>query len=166
MTDGRPRPPKPLHLRGIEEDAMREPSAGIEPAALLEIIERPAIVDLLTEFVLVLGLREMGMQPDVELFGKLGGLAHQRGRHRKWRAWRQRDLHHCLLAALVMVCYDTRTIGEDGIFVLHDTVRRQAAVPLRAVHRAARQQDAHAEPFCYRNLDVDGILEAGREDIV
>src|SRR5271165_190016 len=44
-------PAQPLHLLRTEEDAVGEPRPRIEPAALLEIIERPAIMDLLAEFV-------------------------------------------------------------------------------------------------------------------
>src|SRR5262249_37443301 len=51
VADARPRPAQPLDLLGIEEDAVRKPGAGIEPAALLEIIERTAMVELLAECV-------------------------------------------------------------------------------------------------------------------
>ena len=116
---------------------------------------------LLAESVLVLGLGQMSMQADVELVRKLGGRAHQRGRHRKRRAWRQRDLHHGVLAALVMLCDHACAIGQDRVLVLHHAVRRQAAVALRAVHRAARQQHADAEPLRGGHLDIDGILQPG-----
>ena len=92
--------------------------------------------------------------------------AHQRGRHRERRAWRERDLHHRILAALVMLGHHARAVGEDGILVLHHAVGRQAAIALRAVHRAARQQHAHAEPLRRRDLDIDGILEPGRKHIM
>ena len=147
-------------------DAVREPGPRVEPAALLEIVERPAAVHLLAELVLVLGLGQMGVQADVELVGELGGRAHQRGRHRERRAGRQRDLHHRVLAALVMLCDHARAVGEDRVLVLHHAVGRQAAVALRAVHRAARQQHAHAEPLRDRDLDIDGVLEPGREHVM
>src|SRR5215475_506211 len=99
MTDGRLRLGEPLHLTVVKEDAVREPCPRIEPAALLEIVERPATIHLLAKPVLVLGLREMRVQTDVELPGKIGGGAHQRRRDRERRAWRKRDLHHGVLAA-------------------------------------------------------------------
>ena len=139
---------------------------ALEPAALLEIVERPAAVYLLAEVVLVLGLGEMGVQADIELVRELGGRAHQRGRHRKRRAWRQRDLHHGVLAALVMSRHHALAVGQNRVLVLHHAVRRQAAVALRAVHRAARQQHAHAEPLRHRDLDIDGVLEPGRKDVM
>src|SRR5438445_11486243 len=42
MADGGPGLAEPLHLVGIEEDAVRQPGPRIEPAALFEIVERPA----------------------------------------------------------------------------------------------------------------------------
>src|ERR1700756_2408289 len=42
VADGGSRLAQPLHLSRIEEDAMREPGTPTEPAALLEIIKRPA----------------------------------------------------------------------------------------------------------------------------
>ncbi len=166
MADGRLGLAEPLHLVGIEEDAVGEPGPRIEPAALLEIVERTAAIHLLAEFVLVLGLGEMGVQAHVELVGKIRGGAHQRGRHRERRARRQRNLHHRIRTALVMFCHDARAVGEDRVLVLHDAIRRQAAVALRQVHRAARQQHAHAKPFCDADLDVDGLFEPRREDIM
>lgn len=68
---------EPLHLVGVEKYAVSEPGPRIEPAALLEIVERAAAIHLLAEFVLVLGLGEMGVQTDVELVGEIGGGAHQ-----------------------------------------------------------------------------------------
>ena len=61
MTNGSLRLSQPLHLVGIEEDAVREPGACIEPAALLDIIQRPAAIHLYAEFVLVLGFGEVGV---------------------------------------------------------------------------------------------------------
>ena len=81
MADGGLGLAEPLHFVRIEEDAVRQPGPRIEPAALFEIIQRPAAMHLLAELVLVLGLGQMRMQADVELVSKCGGRAHQRGRH-------------------------------------------------------------------------------------
>ena len=121
---------------------------------------------LLAEFVLVLGLRQMGVQADIELFGERRGGAHQRRRHRERRTGRQRDLHHGVLAALVMLCHHALAVGQNRVLVLHHAVRRQAAVALRAVHRAAGQQHADTEAFCHRDLDIDGVLQACGEHVM
>ena len=81
MADRGSRLAEALHLRRVEMNAMGQPCPRIEPAALLEIIERPAAMHLFAELVLVFGLRQMGMQADVEFFRKRGGRAHQRRRH-------------------------------------------------------------------------------------
>ena len=151
---------------GVEMNAVREPCPRIEPAALLEIVERPAAMHLLAEFVLVLGLRQMGMQANVEPRGERCGRAHQRCRHRKRRARRQRNLHHGVLAALMMPRYDVFAVGEDGVFVLHDAIRRQSTVALRTVHGAARQQYPDPESSCDRDFDVDGVLQPGRKNVM
>src|SRR6185436_2319202 len=55
MTDGRLRLAEPLHLIGVEKYAVSKPGPRIEPAALLEIVERTAAIHLQAELVLVLG---------------------------------------------------------------------------------------------------------------
>ena len=81
MADGGLGLAEPLHFVRIEENAVRQPGSRIEPTALFQIIQRPAAMHLLAEFVLVLGLGQMRMQADVELVSERGGRAHQRGRH-------------------------------------------------------------------------------------
>ena len=147
-------------------NAVSQPCPRVQPAALLQIIERPAAIDLLAEFVLVLGLRQVGMQADIESLGKRSGGAHQRRRHRKRRARRERDLHHGVLAALMMFCHHALAVGEDRILVLHHAVRRQPAVALRPVHRTPRQQDADAEPLGHGHFDIDSVLKPGRKNVV
>jgi hypothetical protein len=56
MGNSRSRPREPLHLAFVEVNAVGEPNPIVEPAAVFEVIERPAIVHLLAEPVLVLGL--------------------------------------------------------------------------------------------------------------
>ena len=57
-------------------------------------------------------------------------------------------------------------VGKNGIFILHHAIRRQSAVALRAVHRAAGQQHANAEPPGDRDLDIDGVLEPGGKNVM
>ena len=91
---------------------------------------------------------------------------HQRCRHRERRAGRERDLNHRVIAALMVPVDQPLAVGENGVFVLHHAVRRQSAVALRQVHRAAGEDRADAEPSGRSNLDVDGVFEAGREHVV
>ena len=99
--------------------------------------------------------------------GQRGGRAHQRRGHAERRARRQRDLHHRVRAPGLVVARDQAfAVGEDGVLVLHDAVRRQAAVALRPVHRAAGHGHPHAEALRGGDLDVDRDFEAGRKDVV
>ncbi len=166
MADGRSRLAEPPDLLRLEMDTVGKPGPRIQPAGLLEIIERPAAMHLFAEFVLVFCLRQMGMQADVQLLGQRRGGAHQRRRHRKRRTRRQRDLHHGVLAALVMFCDDAFAVGQDRILVLHHAVGRQSAVTLRTVHGAARQQDPQAQALRDRDLDIDGVLEPCGKDVM
>ena len=157
---------EPLDLAVIEMDAVREPDPFVEPAAILEIIERPAFVELFAERVLVLGLGEMGVHANVQTRRQLRRPPHQRRRHRERRTGRERDLHHRALAGLVITRHNAFTVGEDRVLVLHDAVRRQPAVALRQVHRAARQQHPQPEPLRRRDFDVDGVFDALRKHVM
>src|SRR6202035_2131837 len=88
VADRGPGLAEPLHLRCVEASAMRKPGPRIQTTAIFQIIERAAVIKLFTEPVFVLGLGEMGMHADVEFFGELGRLLHQRRRHRKRRTGR------------------------------------------------------------------------------
>jgi len=65
-----------------------------------------------------------------------------------------------------MFCHDAFAVGQDRVLVLHHAVRRQPAVALRPVHRAAGQQNADPEPPCDGDFDIDGVLEPGGKDIM
>ncbi len=54
---------QPRDLRRIEMDAVREPHAVMQPAHIVEVVERPAAEARLAERGLVLGLGEMRVQP-------------------------------------------------------------------------------------------------------
>jgi len=66
----------------------------------------------------------------------------------------------------MMFCHHALAVGQNGVFILHDTIRRQSAVALRTVHGSPCQQHADAEPLGDRDLDIDGILEPGWKDVM
>jgi hypothetical protein len=61
---------------------------------------------------------------------------------------------------------DPLAVGENRVAVLHHDVGRQSAVLLRQVHRPARHGHPHAERARLFDLDVDGILAAGRDQVM
>ena len=82
------------HLVVVEMDAVGEPDAIVQPAAFLEIVDRPAAEMLEAVFVLVARLAEMGVQPAVEALGQADRIDHQPLGHGERRAGRQRHLQH------------------------------------------------------------------------
>ena len=75
MADRGSRLPQPFHFLRVEMNAVSQPCSRVQPTALLQIIERPAAIHLLTEFVLVFGLRQVGMQVHVKLSANAAGVA-------------------------------------------------------------------------------------------
>ena len=165
LTDTRA-PAEALDLGRIEPDAVRQPDPLVEPAEAFQIVERPAAETGAAPGVLVLGLGQMGVQPDPMARGQRGRIAHQALGHRERRAGRQRDLHHRPYARLVMAPDQPLAVGQDDLFGLHHLARRQPAVLARQAHRAAGQHDAQAERPRLLDLEVDRVLETGREHVV
>jgi hypothetical protein len=166
MRDADAGPRQPGNLGSVKMHAVREPDAVMQPPDFLKIVERPVAKARDAEFGLVLRLREVRVQPHAAPPRQHRRLAHQRRGHGERRTWRQRDLYIRVVAGLVVPVDHRLAVGQNGIFVLHDAVRRQPAVALRQVHRAARQHRADAEPLRDRDLDVDRVVQPGRKHVV
>ena len=87
-----PVPAEAAHLVVVEVDAVREPDPLVQPAALLEVVDRPAAEMREAVFVLVAGLAEMGVEPAVVALGEAGRVDHQPLRHGERRAGGERHL--------------------------------------------------------------------------
>ena len=105
------------------------------------------------------------MQLEAELPRELGGLPHQLAGHRERGARRDRDLHPRARPRLVQRREAPRVV-EDGIHRLDGGVRRQAALRLAEVHRAARRDEPDAELARGLELRLDQPLLATWEDVV
>ena len=101
-------------------NALCQPDFVVQPAALLQIIQRPAAMHLLAEPVFVRGLRQMGVEANAMLRGKLGAGPHQGCRDTEGRAGRQRDLNQGVRSGLVVARDQPFAIGEDRVLILHD----------------------------------------------
>ena len=87
--------PRRRDLVVVEMDAVGEPDALVQPAALLEIVDRPAVEVRQAIVVLVARLGEMGVQPAVDASRRgAARLDHQPLRHGEGRAGRERHLQH------------------------------------------------------------------------
>ena len=64
---------EPRHFLVVEMDAVGEPHAIAQPAALLEIVDRPAAEVVQAIFVFVRGLAEMGVQAAIVFVGETDG---------------------------------------------------------------------------------------------
>ena len=67
---------------------------------------------------------------------------------------------------LVQLRREPLGVGEHGVDVLDELVRREAAVRDAEIHRAARGDDAHAELARRLHLRLDEAGPAAREHVV
>ena len=125
--------------------AVRNPAAIATPSDVLELLDtRPT--ELGQRELVVLGvLSEVGVEPNVQALGQLGGSHHQLWGHRERRARRQASAGHRAMGAIVVSANKALALGEDLVLVHHDVVRRQTAVFDRQAHRAVRRMKTQAE---------------------
>ena len=121
----------------VEVDAVSAPHVAADPAELLEVLDGTAAVELPAVLVLLDGLREMRVEPQAAPARELRRLAHQAARHREGRARCDHDLAGIRLG-------EAFRLGEHDVDVLDELVRREAALRLAKVHRAARRDQRHA----------------------
>ena len=157
---------QPGDLGAVEMDAVREPGPLMQPAALLQIVERAATIHGPAKLGFVAGLGEVSMQAYTARLGQFRGSAHQRCRHAKRRARCQGDLCHRVGIGLVIAIDQPSAVGKDRVLILNHAVGRQSAVALREVHRPAGQHDAYTETLSGGDLDVDRLLQSGGKHIV
>ena len=149
--------PEAADLVGVGHHAVGEPRPVRQPAGALEVVRRPAPERRHRELVVLGVLGEVGVQPDVEALGELGGAHHQRLGDAERRARCEGDPRHRAVAAVVVTGDGLLAGGEDVVVVGHDVVGRQAAVLDRQRHRATRRVEAHAE--------VAGGVDLGGEEV-
>ena len=150
----------------VEMNAVRDPGAGRHPSRLLEQVDRPHAEGGDAVDVLFLRLHEVGVKPAVEAVGERGRPGHYLLGHGERRAGRQSDLDHRTRSRIVIEIQHALAILKDCLCVLNDAVRLQTPVLLRNAHRAARRGHPYAETARFLDLDVDGVLEPAREQIV
>jgi hypothetical protein len=147
-------------------DAVGEPDVRAQPAQRVDVLDGRAAEPLAAERLLVVGLRQVGVQPDALVPGQLGGLVEQVGGDRERRAGGDADAQH-RVRRRVVVPVDRGGRGvEDRVDLLHHVVRGQPAPAPAEVHRAAGGQEP--EPDGPRRLDLGGeqVAAVGGEDVV
>jgi hypothetical protein len=116
------------HVLVAQVHTMRAPDVALEPAELLQVLDRPAAVELLAVLLLLHGLGEVRVQAEAEPASELGGVAHQLPRDRKRGARRDHELGIPRREAL--------GLGQHLVGLLDQRVGRQASVGLAEIHRA------------------------------
>ena len=106
------------------------------------------------------------METGVISFGELRRAFQHPLRHGERRAGRERDADHCALLAVVVELQHALAVGEIVSEFLNDRIGLQAPVLLGNAHRSARDRHAQSEFTRLLDLDVDCVVEAGREEIV
>ncbi len=147
-------------------NAVRQPGPRAEPADALQVIHGAHAEALRAELLLVERFGQMGMQTYVARFGHLGAGTHDVGGDREGRAGRQGDLDLRAVAALVVAIDQPLAVGKNRLGVLHHALAGQAAVLLGQVHRTAGEHGAHAQLTDGLDLNVDGVLEPARKQVV
>ena len=143
-----------------EVDAVRAPDVVGQPAEPVEVLDRAAAVELDAVRLLLERLREVGVERQPEPARERGRLLHQPPRDRERRARRDRELDARSRAGLVQQRREALRLGEHGVELLDELVRRKAAVGLAEIHRAARGDDPHAELARRLHLRLDQPLAA------
>ena len=128
----------------VHVDAVRHPHVLAEPAGRLEVVGRAHAEQFLAELLLLDGLRAVRVQAHALAAGQLGALAQQFGGDREGRAGGDGDLGHRVEGGVVVLVDGRLGGGERALEGLDGEVRRQAAVLLAAVHRAAGEGEADA----------------------
>ena len=160
------RRPQPRNLVRIEVDAVRQPGAIAKPAHLLQIIDGTQAKARKAERLLIQRLRQMGVQPHIELGRESGALHHDLLGHREGGAWGQRNLDLRPGAALVVLAHQPQAVIEDLLLPLHRVARRQAPLIFAKAHGATGQHGAHPQLTHRRHLNIDGLLHPAREEVV
>ena len=156
---------EPGDLGGVGADAVRHPGAVAHPADVLEQVDGPAPEGGEGEFVVLVVLGEVGVEPDVEALGERGGVGHQLGCDGERRARGESEAHHRTVGGVVVPGDEALGRGEDLVVVAHDVVGRQPAVLLGHVHRAMGGVEAHAEVAGGLDLGADQVAGAFRVEV-
>ncbi len=144
---------------------MRAPDVARQPAQLVQVLDRPAAEEPLAVRLLLDGLRQVRVQSEAQSARKLRRLRHQPLRDGEGRARRDDDLRP-RAGPFFVEREEAFGVGEHRVQVLHEVVRRQAALRLAHVHRAARGDDPDSELASRLDLGLDEARAPGWKDVV
>ena len=143
--------------------AVRAPDVAVEPAERVEVLDRAAAVQLEAVLLLVARLGQVRVQDEAVPPRQHRRLLHQPAGRGERRARRDGDADE---AVVVLERGEPLGVGEHGVDLLDERVRRQPALRLAEVHGAARRDDAHAELARRPHLGFDEAGLPARKDVV
>jgi len=145
---------------------MSEPRVVPEKPEPLQQLDRTTGEAFQAERLLVRGLRDVGVEADPKPARQRCGLAHQELAGRERRARRDRDSHHGAQPRVMESADGSLGLGQHGVGVLHDLVRREATLRGAQVHRAAAGMEPHADGSRSLDLRFEQVACSGRKDVV
>ena len=101
-------------------DAVRAPDVAVEPAEPLEVLDRPAVIQLEAVRLLLGGFGEVGVEAQTEAPRQLCRLGHQASRDRERRARRDDQLG--------VARGEPLGVRQHLVWLLDHGIRRQPAV--------------------------------------
>ena len=146
-------------------DGVRAPDVRCQPLDLRQVVDRLVAVQLHAQGFVLHRLGEVRVEAEPEPSREPRGLAHERLRRGERRAGRDDDLHPRAGARVVEPSH-ALGVGEDPVDGLDDRVRRERALGLAHVHRAAGGHDANAQLTRGLHLGLDQARAAVREHVV
>ena len=166
MADTDARSTQSSDLGRLELNTVGQPDIVRQPAYFLEVVHRPEPENPEAVVGFIKGYGQMSMEPDSVVPGQPGRLDHQCFSDRKRGTGCQDDLYHRAGFGVMIVLQEPFAVSDNSFLVLHHTCRRQSAICRRKTHRASSQCDSYAKPVRFFNLQVNGMFQARRKDIV
>ncbi len=136
---------KTLISSSLTQTACANQTSLAHPVHFLHVPDGTMPEFLQAELFLVFGLGQMSMQMDAIFTRQFGGLLHQVAGDAEGRARRQDDLHERAGFGVMIFLDQPLGILQDGVFAVHNGIRRKSALGLAEGHRAARGLDAQSD---------------------
>ena len=156
--------PRDVALR--EVDAVGAPDVVGQPAQPVEVLHGTTAVQLEAVRILFDCLRQVRVQGQAEAAGERSRFLHQATGDREGGARRHRQLDTRARAGLVEEVGKPFGLGEHGIELLDQFVRRKTPVRDPEIHGATRGDDSHPDLARRLHLGLDQAVAAAREDVV
>ena len=128
----------------VQLHAVGVPHVVAQPAQVLRVLRGGAVELFAAVGQVVVVFCQVGVQAGAVCAGQLGAQAHQVAADAEGAARGHGHVDHAAVFSAVVLLDQALGVFQDGIFVFHHVVGRQAACALAHAHAAARGHKAHA----------------------